>query len=866
MMRPSPEDAPMPDDTRPASPRPATDPDPSIAHLALVSGEAPTPDTVPPPRFSPPSPDPIDPHALPPGPAGYELLAEVGRGGMGAVYRARDAGLDRDVAVKILLDWFPADGPAARRFEEEARITGQLQHPGIPAVHQVGTLPDGRPYLAMKLIKGQTLDARLKERADPAADRGRFLAIFEKVCEAVAYAHSRGVIHRDLKPANVMVGAFGEVQVMDWGLAKVLGGLAATRSGADDPDATLGTEIRSTRDADSATQAGSLLGTPAYMPPEQAIGAVDEIDARSDVFGLGGILCAILTGKPPYVGETAESTRRLAARGMLDDALARLAACGAEPGLLDLARRCLAAEKAARPADAGAVAAEVARLRADAEQRARRAELSQAEAAVRAAEERKRRRAVAWSAAAVAAVLAAGAGVSGWQLIRARDEAANARAAEGLARDEEQKARAAEAAAKASEANAIEREKAEKKAREEEKAARERAEAVTAFMQEVFAPGSAGQVGLPATVKKDLTVKEAMDYAMKTIAEQYKLHPNLEAGIRASAARTYADLGYYPEAEAALKRAMALLEKSSGPDHYNTLNVVNNLATLHMRKREHAAAEPLYKRALAGFEKTFGPDNPYTLTAVDNLAILYFTRGDYAAAEPLFKRAVAGSEKAHGPDHPLALTSLGPLGLLYCERGDFAAAEPLFKRAVAGYERAFGPDHLRTLASLDDLADFYLAKGEYAAAEPLYRRVLAGREKVRAADHPDVLASTISLGRLHLVAGRSADAVPLLERAVAGLAKRPELAGVVPPVRADLGMALLGTGKPAAAEPHLLAGYDGLTKQKSLNRMNRIRLRTATQGLVELYEAAKRPAKAAAWRAKLAALPPEVAPRPRPAG
>ena len=140
-------------------------------------------------------------------PLGYELLEEIGHGGMGVVYRARDVALDRDVAVKLLSERCPADSPAAQRFLSEARITGQLQHPGIPAVHQVGTLADGRPFLAMKLIKGSTLEAILKQRVDPSAERGRLLAIFEAVCQAVGYAHAHRVIHRDLKPANVMVGA-----------------------------------------------------------------------------------------------------------------------------------------------------------------------------------------------------------------------------------------------------------------------------------------------------------------------------------------------------------------------------------------------------------------------------------------------------------------------------------------------------------------------------------------------------------------------------------------------------------------------------------------------------------------------------------
>src|SRR5262245_54384417 len=170
-------------------------------------------------------------------PPGYELIDEIGRGGMGVVYRARDVALDRHVAVKLLSDYYPVGSTTAQRFLTEARITGQLQHPGIPAVHQVGTLPDGRPFLAMKLINGDTLERLLTARPDPSADRGRYVAIFEQVCQAVGYAHSHRVIHRDIKPSNVMVGAFGEVQVMDWGLAKVLGegagpaGLASADAG-----------------------------------------------------------------------------------------------------------------------------------------------------------------------------------------------------------------------------------------------------------------------------------------------------------------------------------------------------------------------------------------------------------------------------------------------------------------------------------------------------------------------------------------------------------------------------------------------------------------------------------------------------------
>jgi tetratricopeptide (TPR) repeat protein len=338
----------------------------------------------------------------------YTLGAEIARGGMGVVYRATDTVLGREVAVKVLLARFAPGSPTARRFADEARIAAQLQHPGIPPIHDLGTLSDGRPFLAMKLIKGDTLDELLKHRPDPAVDRGRYVAAFEQICHAIAYAHAHQVIHRDLKPSNVMVGSFSEVQVMDWGLAKVLG----TRPiGEADPEATAagGTEIRSLRDSDgSETQAGSVMGTPAFMPPEQAVGAVDKTDARSDVFGLGGILAVILTGQPPFSGDSAETTRVKAALGDVADCLTRLDTCGAEPELVALCKKCLSPKPADRPTDAGEVARSVAGLRQAADERARLAELDRAATATRTAEGKKRRRVWAGATAAVAVAVIGG--------------------------------------------------------------------------------------------------------------------------------------------------------------------------------------------------------------------------------------------------------------------------------------------------------------------------------------------------------------------------------------------------------------------------------------------------------------------------
>src|SRR5262249_30826539 len=185
---------------------------------------------------------------------GDEIGGPLGAGGMAEVWRGHDPDLDRPIALKVMRAELCRYLEAESRFLDEARITGRLQHPGIPPVHEVGRLDDGRPFLAMKLIEGRTLHELLKQRASPPENMPRSVAILGQVCQAVGYAHSRGVIHRDLKPHNVMVGAFGEVQVMDWGLAK--------ERGARDAE---GETRESLAVAPDATAAGTILGTLGFM-------------------------------------------------------------------------------------------------------------------------------------------------------------------------------------------------------------------------------------------------------------------------------------------------------------------------------------------------------------------------------------------------------------------------------------------------------------------------------------------------------------------------------------------------------------------------------------------------------------------------
>jgi serine/threonine-protein kinase len=359
----------------------------------------------------------------------YQLTGEIARGGMGAVLRGRDVDLGRDLAVKVLLEKHAHRPEVARRFIEEAQIGGQLQHPGVVPVYDIGRFGD-RPFFTMKLVKGQTLASLLADRADPAQDWPRLLGIALQVCQTLAYAHAKGVVHRDLKPANIMAGAFGEVQVMDWGLAKVLaeGGVAdeerSSRAYQEPQDVTTIRTARSSGTAGSLgteTEAGSLLGTPAYMPPEQAVGDVAQLDRRADVFGLGAILCEILTGRPPYVGRSYEEVRRKAANGDLADARARLGGCGADPELLALTTACLSPEAIDRPRDAQAVADALTAYLDGVQERAQAAERERAVAVARAVEERRRRRVQLALAASVLLLVTLG-GAGAWWLRQARLE------------------------------------------------------------------------------------------------------------------------------------------------------------------------------------------------------------------------------------------------------------------------------------------------------------------------------------------------------------------------------------------------------------------------------------------------------------
>jgi serine/threonine-protein kinase len=324
----------------------------------------------------------------------YHIDGEIACGGMGAILKGRDLVLNRDVALKVLRDDFRNRAGMMQRFVEEAQIGGQLQHPGVVPIYELGTLDDRRPFFSMKLVKGLTLAALLAGRRSPVDELPRYLGIFEAICQTVAYAHAHDVIHRDLKPSNIMVGDFGEVQVMDWGLAKVLRQDAAegVPTGRLESELTAITTARGGSADPDRSRPGSVLGTLAYMPPEQARGETDRIDQQADVFALGSMLCEILTCRPAYIGRSLSELHQKAAKGDLDDATSRLKACEADAELIALAIDCMRREPEERPRHAVAVAELMTAYLNGVQERLRAAERDRAVAEATAIEERKRRR------------------------------------------------------------------------------------------------------------------------------------------------------------------------------------------------------------------------------------------------------------------------------------------------------------------------------------------------------------------------------------------------------------------------------------------------------------------------------------------
>lgn len=775
----------------------------------------------------------------------YTLQGEIARGGMGAIIKGRDVDLGRDLAIKVLLDEHKSKPQIIERFIEEAQIGGQLQHPGIAPVYELGQFSDQRPYFSMKLVKGTTLSKLLAKRSDATEDRARFLGIFEQICQTVGYAHARGVIHRDLKPANIMVGAFGEVQVMDWGLAKVLpnGGVedekaAQSRhkqqtvlrtvrsSGSDLPE---GEGLGSGSGSGSAdTQMGSIMGTPAYMSPEQAQGIIELVDQRSDVFGLGAILCEILTGLPPYVDSNPNVVFRMATKGKLDDALKRLDDCGAGDELIGLTKQCLSVESVDRPRDASALTERITCYLESVETKLRKSEVERASEAARVVEQRKRVRVTTALAASILLVLGLGIAGTSWYAFSA--EQARKEAVQLVVSEQEAKqaAEASRAQAEKSRASAqagvevlasifadLDPEEIANKDRPLQNIIAEQLDSAVAKLQD-------GSVGEPLVVA-DLEVKLAksllaLDQAKKALPLLENARQTLEELKGISDAATLECmhfLGNAYSADAQLEKVMPLRQitydlrkEHLGEKHEDTLQSLVAMSAAYSSEGDYAKATELAEEAAAGLEKVLGPVHRITLDAKQRLLDAYtddgqwnkmldqsesmyestsaefgvnHTRTLWAGAWVAFsKSSVIGPEegvralesfidrvtKTLGPDHSTVLESQELLSRLYSQTQQWDRAIETAKEVLTRREVKLGLDHPKVIRSLNALANAFQRNRMTDKVLLLNKRILDWGLRNRGVDHPDTNVFKANYGLGLIESGKYEDAVPILKECV----------------------------------------------------------------------------------------------------
>ncbi len=682
----------------------------------------------------------------------YRIEHEVARGGMGRVVRVHDELFDRPLAMKIMLEKGARAGALRERFRREARLTGHLQHPGVPPVQELGELPDGRPYFIMKLIQGKSLSELLEKRTTVDEDRPMLLNIFEQVCQTLGYAHSRSIIHRDLKPDNIMVGAFGEVQVMDWGLAKETSdgrsqitdcrlptsddahAECLDQSGVENPKS----KIQNPK----STIAGSVLGTPAYMAPEQARGDIEELGPRADVFGLGGILCAILTGKPPFAEGSNEDRRRRANSGDLSAAFDRLDRCGADAELIQLAKSLLAVDPQDRPENAGVVAELVARYQADVQRRLKQAEIDHAAAEARAAQEARIRREaekrnrLAVALLTVIVTVSVALAALTFFLLRANEGERTAKLA------------AIEAKGMADKAQTIAEEK-QKQAERDREDARQKgktAEEITEFLIGLFQasdPTGLTGFGFRSAQQKgaDLKARDLLVFGTRKVQEQLKTEPIIKAALLDQLGNIHRSLGLFKQAQPLLEEALSLRKENLGMDHEDTATSLFHLGWLYHDQGKFPEAVDLYRNALAIREKHFGKDSLPVAQVKFNLAwALSFQFQSLAPdkareAETLFREVVTIRKEKLGETHRDVGLAMAALATLLLGQNDVEALI-VAAQAFAILEAADNKDKVST-----GLIDYWKAREErqkknYVEADKLYKKVLQTGKEVLGEEHP----------------------------------------------------------------------------------------------------------------------------------
>ena len=692
-------------------------------------------------------------------PPGYEIQGELGRGGMGVVYKARHVQLNRTVALKMVLDGSFASQEQRLRFLIEAEMAARVKHPNIAQVYDIGAF-DNRPYYALEFVAGGSLRQQLHQQPPTSREAAHLV---ETIARAVQAAHSQGIIHRDLKPANVLVEPDGTLKITDFGLAK--------RVREDSGSAPL-----------ELTSEGVIVGTPGYMAPEQAKGDSRGTGPSADIYALGAILYETLTNQPPFSGSNAWEVLEKVRNA---DPKPPRQFCPKLPRDLEvICLKCLRKEPAQRYSSAAELADDLRRFSEDRPIMARPA--GQMERAWRWC---RRNRVVAVLTGIVAVsllLLVSGMTIGLVVVSNLNGDLAKSNHDLKTANEREMglRTQAQDSARKAQESDAV-------------------SQGVLDFVgTKIFAAARPKDVdgGLGYDVKLADAVKQSLPF----VEQSFTAQPLLEAKLRFTLGFSFLCLSEIQIAVDQYERALDLFTRESGPEHADTLKCMQNLANayyelgrrddaLQLRERvfqlrrvqldaddpatlqsmmnlaislagrRPAEAVELYEKTLALQKTRLGADHRDTLMCMGNLANAYGAANRLDEALALRQDVLAINRAKHGSNHPDTITSMVALARSHYLQERHLDASQLYEEALPLQSARLGPDHLSTLNTKSNLAAAYNAQGRNDEGLQLYQEVLATRKAKLGLAHPDTIISTFNLAENFMHVQRGAEAVAVLD-------------------------------------------------------------------------------------------------------
>jgi tetratricopeptide (TPR) repeat protein len=686
---------------------------------------------------APPVPESIGP---------YRILRKLGQGGMGTVFEAQQENPRRVVAVKVIRPGL-VSAAIASRFRHEGQVLGRLRHPGIAQIYEAGThhTPHGpQAYLLMELVHGQPL---LEYAESNRMDVPHRLELLARICDAVQHAHQRGVIHRDLKPDNILVEGPGDAQpqpkILDFGVARVV-----------DPDGQTTT---------LHTNVGQIVGTIAYMSPEQVGGNPNELDTRSDVYALGVIAYQLLCGRLPYKLNAASVVQSAQVIAHNEPTPLATVVRSLQGDVTTIVGKALEKDKSRRYQSAAEMAADIRRHLRD--------EPISAHPPSTIYQLRKfARRNKGLVAGVVATIVVLVLGVVGTSIGMIRAQRARV---------------AAEASA------------------EDARRQTQKATAVNDFLVEML--GSASPTELTKTDRAKgpkITMMEVLDAASRKIdAGSLKEQPAIEAAVRRALGQSYVALGAYPAAEAHLRTALSLDRAHYGDGHPEVAAGQRNLASALHRAGKLDEAESLYRASLEVLRARYGDESRQVADCTIFLGALARDRGNFKEAETLFNRALAVHCKLFGEEHQTVAGDMTLLAVTLDHAGRPAEAEALHRRALAMRVRLFGDEHPFVAASLDALSAVLYKERKLDEAESLSRRAARLQETLFGPDHPELAQTLNNLAAILHERGNDDEAAAMLRRTIEiGRKAVGEEHEDVTVAMSNLGMLLLQQGKRDEAE------------------------------------------------------------------